>query len=132
MPKIWKSWWAIPEKNTELKDGQTDWLRDEQTYNGDFTGPYLGRGSNMSDFYLNDCTYQTISSQYSLLIPNIPFIPPPPTKALENLFDVFWCFLGGQKEMLESKWILIDTRALILVSSFYFNKAQPCWIFIHD
>ena len=54
---------------------------------------------NMSDFYLNDCTYQTISSQYSLLIP-----PPPPTKALENLFDVFWCFLGGQKEMLESEY----------------------------
>ena len=28
-------------------DRQTDWLRDGQTYNGDFTGPYLGRGSKI-------------------------------------------------------------------------------------
>ena len=129
MPKIWKNWWAILEKNTELKDGQTVRLTERWTdIQRWFYRTLLRTGlQNMSDFDLNDCTYQTLPSQYSLLIP-----PPPPPKALENLFDVFWCFLGGQKEMLESKWILIDTRAFILVSSFYFNKAQPCWIFIHD
>ena len=63
------------------RDRQTDRLTERWTdIQRWFYRTLLRTGlQNMSDFDLNDCTYQTISSQYSLLIPP-PAPAPPPRK----------------------------------------------------